>query len=112
MEEKTLFKIALISSLLGILLILFITEKLDLGQSNISNLTNLSGKVKIKGYITSFKENPTSYFINLKDETGEIPILVFKENPLNLTKGMIIEVEGNIIEYQGKKEISAELIRI
>ncbi len=112
MEEKNLLKIALISSLFGVLLILFISEKTDLSMSNIANITNSSidQKVKIKGYITSLAETPGLYILNVRDNTGEITTIIFKEEKINLSKNDLIEVEGKVSKYKDKIEIIADLI--
>ena len=58
MDEKFLFKISLLCSLLGIFIILLIVERLDVGEFSIDsvNLSLVDKEVKVKGYITSIKE--------------------------------------------------------
>lgn len=60
----------------------------------------------------SLKETPGLYIINLKDSTGEIPIIVFKEDDLNLTKNQLIEVQGIIVEYKDNPEVQAKTIKV
>ena len=114
MENSTLFKISIICSLIGIFIILIVSEKLDISQSNIGSINKsmLDQKVKIKGYVSSAIETPGLYIININDETGNITAIVFKEVQINLTKGSIIEIEGKVVEYKDKLEINADLIRI
>ena len=112
MEEKTLLRIALISSLIGVLLILFISERVDISESNIKEAKNQTGNIKVKGAVSSITETPSAYIINLKDNTDTILVLVFKGDSINITKGQIIEVSGKLVDYQGQKEISADTIRI
>jgi len=114
MDEKVLFKISLLSGLLGIFIIFLILERVDLNDSNIGsiNLTLVDQEVKIKGYITNFKETPGLYLITIKDNTGEIPVIVFKENPINLSKNQLIEIYGIIVEYKSKPEVQAKTIKV
>ena len=114
MDEKILLKISLIPSLVGILILLVILEKIDVSDSNISAIDkNLSEKqVKIKGEITRIRETPAFSMINVKDDTGNIDVVVFKEKKLELKEGDIIQVEGQVTEYQGKLEILAKRIVI
>ena len=114
MEEKTLLRIALITSLFGILILLIILDKIDVSDSNIDaiNETFLDRQVKIKGEITRITETPGLYIINVKDNTGNMGVIVFKEEKLELEKGNIVEVEGQVVEYQGKTEIIAKKITI
>ena len=44
------------------------------------------------------------------DDTGNIDVVVFKEEQLNLEKGRIIQVEGQVTGYQDKIEIIAKRI--
>lgn len=114
MQEKTLLKIALVTSLVGILILLIILDKIDVSSSNINaiNKTLSEKQVKIKGEITRITETPGLYIINVKDNTGNIDVIVFKEEKLELEKGAIIQVEGQITEYQGKMEIIAKKVII
>ena len=114
MKEKTLLKISLITSLVGILILLVILDKIDVSDSNINaiNKTFLDKQVKIKGEITRITETPGLYIMNVKDNTGDIDVIVFKEEKLELEKGNIIQIEGQVTEYQGKLEIIAKKIVI
>ena len=114
MKESTLFKIALICSLAGILLLIFISERLELPISNISSIekSSLEDKVKISGTIEKVIETNGLYILDVKDNTGIITVMIFKEEPLQLKQGTLIEVQGTITEYKGKIEINAESIKI
>ena len=114
MQEKTLLKISLITSLVGILILLIILDKIDVSDSNINqvNKTFLDKQVKIKGEITRITETPGLYIINVKDNTGNMDIIIFKEEKLELEKGSVIEVQGQVTEYQGKLELIAKKVVI
>jgi RecJ-like exonuclease len=114
MKEKTLLKIAIISSLIGILILLYISEHIEIKEFKISEITRdkLDERVKIKGDIIAIKETPGLYILTLKDKTSSIPIVIFKEEPLSLEHGMLIEIQGIVIEYKGIIEIQAEEIKI
>ena len=87
MQEKTLLKIALITSLVGILILLIILDKIDVSSSNINaiNKTLIDKQVKIKGEITRITETPGLYIINVKDNTGNIDVIIFKEEKLEVS---------------------------
>ncbi len=114
MQEKTLLKIAVVCSLIGIFIVLLIVEKLDASESNIASITkdDLNEKVKVKGYINSIKETPGLLILNVKDDTGNITAILFKEDDINLKKGDLIEIDGVIKEYKGKLEIETDSIRL
>ena len=114
MKDKTLLNVAIISSLIGILLILFIADKTSIPNSNIINITEslIGEKMNVAGKITSLKELPGVYLINLRDDTGEIPVIVSTTEKITLVKDQIIEVEGIVTKYKGKLEINADLIKV
>src|SRR3989344_6252816 len=133
MKESTLFKFALAVSLIGILALLIIVEKIDLPLNSINSIKNAEeesithsfisylfsifsiknakeGEIKVKGTIEGIKETPGLFILNVKDETGNINVIVFKENNLNFTKNSLVEIEGTVQEYQGKNEVIAKRI--
>ena len=50
------------------------------------------------------------YILNVRDNTGEITTIIFKEEKINLSKNDLIEVEGKVSKYKDKIEIIADLI--
>ncbi len=112
MKEKTLIKLSFITSIIGIVLLLFIMDKIELSKSNISNLTqnDIDKKIKIKAELLRITETPGLYLLNVKDFSGEISVVVFKDESINLTKGDILEIEGQITSYKDKIEIIAKKI--
>ena len=113
MKNKTLLEIAIIVSLAGIFLLIFISDKIELSESNIEDLTKdrLDRQVKIKGIITNIVNTPGLTILNIKDNTGEITIITY-ETELLLEKDQLVIIEGNLIEYNGKLEVEADLIKI
>ncbi len=114
MKEKTLIKLSFITSIIGIVILLFIMDKIELSKSNISNLTqnDIDKKIKIKAELLRITETPGLYLLNVKDFSGEISVVVFKDEPINLTKGDILEIEGQVTNYKDKIEIIAKKITI
>ncbi len=113
-KEKTLLKVSLIFALIGILILIFLSEKLSLESSQISSITNSSidKSVKVKGTIASIKDTPSVLILTLKDNTGEIKVVAFKNQNITLQKNSIIEVEGIIKQYQNSLEIEAKKITL
>ncbi len=107
MKEKLFLKISIVISLLGILLILFLAENTELPITKIADLEkkNIDERVKIQGSIISIKETTKVILFTIKDETGTIPAILFKEGNLEIKKGQYLEIEGRITEYLGKKEV-------
>ena len=127
MDENLLLKISLIFSILGVFTILFISESTTLPITKISDIAEdkIDQKIKINGKITNVVDTPEIIIANIKDETGTITVIIFKNNetkifPLNLFQTheniplknyQIVEIEGTIMSYQGNLEISADEIK-
>lgn len=114
MKEKTLLKISLATAIIGILVLLFILDRISLSNINISNLTkeNLDEKVKIKAELIKITETPGLYLLTVKDFSGEIAVVVFKDEKLELKEGDVLEIEGQVASYKDKIEIIAKKITI
>lgn len=114
MNEKNLFKIAITCSIIGILILLFITDKIEVKYTSILDINKslMDKEVKIGGQITNIKETPGLYIVDVRDSTGKITVVIFKEELLNLTKNQLIEVLGTVTTYKNKIEINAKQIKI
>ena len=112
MQEKALLKIAFITAIIGVLILLFILDKIELSNFNIVNLSkdDLDEKVKIKAELINIRETPGLYILEVKDFSGKITVIVFKDEPLELKKGDILEIEGQVTSYKDKIEIIAKKI--
>ena len=114
MKDKTLLKISFITAVVGILILLFILDRISLSNVNISNLTkeNLDEKIKIKAELIKITETPGLYLLTVKDFSGTITVIVFKDEILELKEGNILEIEGQVASYKDKIEIIAKKITI
>lgn len=114
MKENDLLKIALVCSLIGILMILFIVQKYEVPNYTIEDIDKsmLNEMVSVKGQINRITETPGLYIINLEDSTGEITVVIFKEEDLDILEGNLIEVEGEVTEYKNEVEIIAKEIKV
>lgn len=112
-DETTLLKIALITSIIGTLTLIIMSEKLQPQELKIIdiNKSKLNQNVKTQGIITSIKQTKGLYILKIKDNTSEITVIIFKEQPLNLQKGINIEVQGLVTEYKNQIQIQASSIR-
>jgi len=110
MEEKNLLKLSLIVSLTGLLILIVVIENIEIKEYQIKELTkkDLNKDVKLSGIITRVTETPGLIIFNLKDDTGEITGIIFKEESINLTKNQKVEVQGKIIEYKDELEIQVD----
>ena len=113
MKESLLVKLALATSLAGLLILFFISGRLDVEEKPFDTITveNLEEYVKIKGQVTGITHTENAVFLKVT-QPQEMDIVVFKDTPLNLSEGSYIEIIGKVDEYENKPEILAELIRV
>ena len=112
MKEKDLLKVSLVFSLLGILILFHITynTEIKLYEINSLNEEHIDKMVRVRGIIENYAETPGLYLITLKDETGKIIVVVFKDEELQLQKDMALEIIGNVVKYQNDLEILSKQI--
>ena len=112
MKETTLLKIALICSLLGLVLLYFISAKIDIKYYKPSKLSeNVGDDVKLTGTITKISQNENVAFIEI-DYSSPVTIVAFGSDELKLKNNDVVEVIGKVQEYKGKNEIIAQKIRV
>ena len=111
MRDKTFIKIALGWSILGLFLLILIAAFTAPPQVSVIELESNMGKtVAAQGVIdsTSYKEKVA--FIDLRDGTGKITVVVFEDLPNKVYKNDEIRVKGKVSEYKGQLEIIADEI--
>lgn len=114
MNEKRLLKICLITSILGIFLLLSIAEFSQPKFYQINDITEkqIDTQIKIQGTITKSKDLPGLLIFDLKDNTSKMTVVAFKDFQINLTKGENVSITGKIAEYNNVLEIIADEITI
>ena len=113
MKENTLLKIALICSLVGLVILYFISEKVEIRDYNPTQLNkNVGDDVGIKGVITKISDKGNVVFVEVKQEYPVSIVIFSQDNNLNLKNGDNVEVVGKVQEYNGKNEIITQKIRI
>jgi RecJ-like exonuclease len=113
-NEKNLLRVSLVFSLLGLLILFYITYNTEIKKYDIGSLNKdyIDKIVRVNGAIESFSETPGLYLITIKDNTGKITVIVFKDEELELQKNMVVEITGIITEYNNKIEIISKQIVI
>jgi len=112
MQQTRLFVFAVVSSLLGILLILYIGENFESNRIDISNIDGnyLENSVKVIGVVENLYFGNGVTIFNLKDNSGEIKVVAF-DNSTKIEDGMVIEIRGIVSEYKNEIEIISEVIK-
>ena len=112
MKETTLLKIALICSLTGLLVLYFISTKIDVKdyKPNLLN-KNIGDDVKLKGTVAKISDAGSVVFIEVSQQ-NPMTVVLFTDDDINLKNGDDVEVIGEVQEYRGKNEIIAQKIRV
>ncbi|MEK6916368.1 MAG: OB-fold nucleic acid binding domain-containing protein [Nanoarchaeota archaeon] len=112
MNESLLYKSAIIVSIVGLILIFFISNSIEINDTTIDKITNgeTLDTVKLVGEVVEITEKSNVTYL-LIAETKEITAIAFSNN-LSIKKGDSLEIIGKVDEYNGKKEIIAESITI
>lgn len=118
LDDKIIFKAALITSLVGIMGMLVFASYIEPKEIQIKDITrnNIGETVAVTGVVESIKESSSgsSCFIELNDGTGKINLIIFEStlvelqdagNDLDSFKGHKVKVIGSITEYKSSMEL-------
>ncbi|HLC82013.1 MAG TPA: OB-fold nucleic acid binding domain-containing protein [Candidatus Nanoarchaeia archaeon] len=113
MQEPTLLKIALISTILGLMFLFIYSQALDLKQVEQLDQAFLNEQIKINGVIEGITETEKATFLTVSGHNVEqFKIIFFPEEAVSLKTGEVVEISGKVTEYNGKKEIVADKIKV
>ncbi|MDP3728110.1 MAG: OB-fold nucleic acid binding domain-containing protein [bacterium] len=112
MQEKTLIKLSLVTSVVGVIALFIISffVKYDLIAITDINEDFVGKTIRIEGQIISLRQMENTYIFELQDETGVIPVIAYTEEQINLEKNSFVEVTGIISMYTCKLELKAEKV--
>ncbi|MEK6950471.1 MAG: OB-fold nucleic acid binding domain-containing protein [Nanoarchaeota archaeon] len=109
MNEKTLLKISLAATILGLAFLFFYAGQFDLRALEKVNLPE--EKVQLQGRIKSLQMKDKVAFMVVEGERVETtPVVIFPPEELFLNVGDYVEIVGTVEEYQGKKEVVASSV--
>ena len=118
LNDKIIFKVALITSLVGIIGMLVFASYIEPKEIQIKDITrnNIGETVAVTGVVESIKESSSgsSCFIELNDGTGKINLIIFEStlvelqdagNDLESFENQKVKVIGSITEYKSSMEL-------
>ena len=116
--DDKLLKIALVTSLIGIIGLIIFTPTIEVKEMDIKDINRgmIDEEVKIDGIIQDISQSnsKSSYFLTINDGTGQMQLIIFEtqaaelqENHLDLNdfKNRKVEVVGKITEYKSELEL-------
>ena len=115
MREKTLLKIALIISLLGLLGLYIISGNIEIKEKNIEKITleNKDEFVKLRGIVNKVIDTEKVTIMEIT-QPQQITVVLFKDEnkTMSIQQGNQVEIFGKVDEYEGKLEIIADRLRV
>jgi DNA/RNA endonuclease YhcR with UshA esterase domain len=110
MQESTLLKIAVVSSIVGLILLFVISTFSSVDSVDINKVTALDvdKTVKITGLVSKVMPRGTITYLDITQH-NKMPVLIFDTN-LTINTGDEVEVTGKVQEYNGGVEIIADRI--
>lgn len=118
LNDKIIFKVAFITSLVGIIGMLVFASYIEPKEIQIKDITrnNIGETVAVTGVVESIKESSSgsSCFIELNDGTGKINLIIFEStlvelqdagNDLESFENRKVKVIGSITEYKSSMEL-------
>ncbi|UTB31427.1 MAG: OB-fold nucleic acid binding domain-containing protein [Methanobacterium sp. ERen5] len=118
MNDETIYKLALTTTIFGIVGIILLSGQLYPQEYHINDINRgmLDKQVSIQGVVEEIKKskNSDTYFLEIADETGRINVVVFHQTVEDYEKYNLkinelvkrrIRVMGTVTEYNGHLEI-------
>ena len=113
MQEKTLFRLALTVTVVGLFLLFVFSEETALPAPETIEGLPQNKQVMMEGLISKLVKKETAYFITLdgvRRETTEV--ILFPEEDIYLKEGQVVSIQGTVQAYKGKNEIIASQIEV
>ena len=116
--DDKLLRIALVTSLIGLIGLILITPSIEVKEVKIKDITRamIDEEVSINCVVSDVKSSKSgsSYFLTINDGTDQIPLIIFESqiaqmqsNKLEIEdfKDKKVNVVGKITEYNNEMEI-------
>ena len=116
--DDKLLKIALITSLIGIVGLIIFTPSIEVKEIDIKDINRgmIDEEVKIDCVIQDISQSgsKSSYFLTINDGTGQMPLIIFESQASQIQsrnfdisdfKDKKVEVVGKITEYDSNLEL-------
>mgnify|MGYP001609029313 CR=1 FL=1 len=111
MQEKTLLKISYLILILGLAFLFFYSQSFDFSLPSDPAVIESAEKVLMKGQVKNLKVTSKAVFFKLEGEKViTTDVILFPENSIYLKEGDYVEINGQIEEYNGEKELVADKI--
>ena len=118
MEDKKIFKLALFTTILGLVGMMFSASHITPQEVQIKDMNRgmLDKEVSVEGLVTGVSQSQKggTYFLELMDGTGKTKVVIFESAASEIQKTSVnienfnkrrVKVVGKVTEYQGSLEV-------
>jgi len=118
MEDKKIFKLALFTTILGLVGMMFSASYINPQEVQIKDMNRgmLDKEVSVEGLVTGVSQSQKggTYFLELMDGTGKTKVVIFESAASEIQKTSVnienfnkrrVRVVGKVTEYQGSLEV-------
>jgi hypothetical protein len=111
MEEKTLYKIALITTVIGLIILYLYAEEIKLNSLHSLDENPAAEKVILTGTVKKISMRDKATFLELWGEKVEkTDVIIFNDADVYLEENDEVEITGTVEDYNGKKEVIASKV--
>ena len=115
MKEKTLFKLAVICSITGLIGLMFISDRIEVKEIDVSKITStdIGKEVRVIGRVERVSDSEKVMFLEVGQEKIEkVSVVLFKEEDIKLEEGDYVELLGELDDYKGDVSIIANAVKV
>jgi len=118
MEDKKIFKLALFTTILGLVGMIFSANYITPQEVRIKDMNRgmLDKEVSVEGLVTGVSQSQKggTYFLELMDGTGKTKVVIFESAASEIQKTSVnienfnnrrVRIVGKVTEYQGSLEV-------
>lgn len=118
MEDAQIFRIALITAIIGLAGMMLLSSKVMPQEININDINKgmIGEEITIEGVVAKIDKSSKSntYFLQIVDDTGKISAVIFDTTVLEIEKSSLnigslvnhrIKITGEVTEYNGNIEL-------
>ncbi len=106
MEEKIIQKVAIITTIIGLVFLFFYADNFSLAAVGDIENVGIEEDVHLRGQINSLRVTEKATFMEVEGERiVKTDVILFPEESLYLREGDYVEIFGEVEEYNGEKEV-------
>lgn len=110
--ERLLVKVSLICAIVGIGVLVVVAESSSGRVVQIGEVGEgvVGERVVVTGEVVWVRELPSLHLFLVKDGSGEVKVVAYRSELVEVRKGQRVKVEGVVSEYKGEVQVEAKRV--